>query len=141
MNLDKLFDQLRSQFEREPYATSMGIRLLEVEPGRSLVEMPLLEKMENIFRGPHGGAIFSVIDAAFEIAANSYGTVAVALNMTITYTNPASTGEVLRAEAKEVSKSRRISTYEISVRNEKGDLIAICVANAYRKKDTLPFLK
>ena len=54
--------------------------------------------------------------------------------------NPSTPGDTLRAEAREVSRSRRISCYHIEVKNEKGDLIATCQAMAYRKKDPLPFM-
>ncbi|RZN70144.1 MAG: hotdog fold thioesterase, partial [Candidatus Methanolliviera hydrocarbonicum] len=87
----------------------------------------------------HGGAIFSLIDEAFETASNSHGTVAVALSMNITFIKPPSRGDLLFAEAKETSVSRRIGTYDITVKNDVGDLIATCQALVYRKKDKLPF--
>jgi len=83
---------------------------------------------------------FKFLDEAFEMAANSHGTVAVALSMNITYIKPPSTGDVLYAEAREVSRSGRIGTYAINVKNEGDNLIAICQALAYRKRDKLPFL-
>ena len=118
----------------------LGLRLVEVGPGNALVELKLSEDTKNIFGVAHGGAVFSLIDGAFEVAANSHGTVAVALNVNVSYINPSIPGDTLRAEAREVSRSRRISSYRIEVKNEKGDLIATCQAMAYRKKDPLPFL-
>ena len=53
---------------------------------------------------------------------------------------PPSTGDVLYAEAREVSRSGRIGTYAINVKNEGDNVIAICQALAYRKRDKLPFL-
>ena len=102
--------------------------------------MTFKEDMENIFGMVHGGAIFSLIDEAFETAAKTHGTVAVALSMNITYIKPVSAGDVLYAEAKEMSLSGRIGTYVINVENEGGDLIALCQALVYRKKHELPFL-
>jgi len=48
----------------------------------------------------HGGAIFTLIDEAFEISCNSHGTVAVALNVNITYHRAPSPNSTLRAEAR-----------------------------------------
>jgi len=50
--------------------------------------MTFTPDMENMFGMAHGGAIFSLIDAAFEVASNSHGTMAVALNMNVYYLAP-----------------------------------------------------
>ena len=81
------------------------------------------------------------MDVAFGAAANSYGNVAVALNMSINYIKPSLSGYILSAEATEVSRNRRIATYNIIVKNKSSDVVASCQAVAYLKKDKLPFLK
>ncbi|PXF53098.1 MAG: thioesterase [Candidatus Methanophagaceae archaeon] len=137
---NKIFDAIIKRVREEPYAKKLGIELIELDEGYSKVKMTFKEDMENIFGMVHGGAIFSLIDEAFETAANTHGTVAVALSMNITYIKPVSAGDVLYAEAKEMSLSGRIGTYVINVENEGGDLIALCQALVYRKKHELPFL-
>lgn len=138
--MDETLEAIRRWFDREPFAKMMGMRLAEIGQGYAVVELKLAEQMMNIFGTTHGGAVFSLIDGAFEVAANSHGTVAVALNVNVSYINPSAFGDTLQAEAKEVSRSRRISTYLIQVKNDRGELIASCQAMAYRKKDPLPFL-
>jgi acyl-CoA thioesterase len=103
--------------------------------------MTFTKEMENIFGMAHGGAIFALIDEAFETAGNSHGTVAVALNMNITYTAAPSSGARLRAEAREVNLTKRTASYDIRVQDEKEKLIAVCQALVYRKKERLPFLE
>ena len=137
---NKIFDAIIKRVREEPYAKKLGMELIELDAGYSKVKMTFKEDMENIFGMVHGGAIFSLIDEAFETAANTHGTVAVALSMNITYIKPVSAGDVLYAEAKEMSLSGRIGTYVINVENERGDLIALCQALVYRKKHELPFL-
>jgi acyl-CoA thioesterase len=105
------------------------------------VEMKCTTEMENIFQMTHGGAIFALIDEAFEISCNSHGTVAVALNVNITYHKAPSPENTLRAEAKEVAKTRRTGNYYITVKDEKENLIASCQALAYRVGEKLPFLE
>jgi acyl-CoA thioesterase len=117
------------------------LRLKKVDKGYSLVEMEIREEMQNILESTHGGAIFSLIDEAFETASNSHGTVAVALNMNVTFIAPPSQGEVLQAEAKEINRTPRTATYLINVTGEESRLIATCQALVYRKKDMLPFLE
>ena len=125
----------------EPFARKMNLELIELSDGYSVVEMTFTKDMENIFGMAHGGAVFALIDEAFETAANSHGTVAVALNMNITYTAPASPGARLRAEAREQSLTARTGSYNIRVTDENQTLIAICQALVYRKKNGLPFLE
>jgi acyl-CoA thioesterase len=126
--------------KEEPFAKKMDLELIELDDGYSVVEMTFTGDMENIFGMAHGGAVFALIDEAFETAANSHGTVAVALNMNITYTSAASPGSRLRAEARELNLTPRTATYDIKVTDEKQTLIAVCQALVYRKKDPLPFL-
>ena len=52
----------------------------------------------------HGGVIFTLADATFGFACNSYNVKAVAQNCTITYICPVMESEVLVSEAKEIKK-------------------------------------
>jgi acyl-CoA thioesterase len=138
--LDHSLKALRAHFLEEPYASIFGIQIMELEAGRSLLKMQTTDKMKNLFGSTHGAAIFSLADAAFELAVNSHGTVAVALGVNVNYLCAAIPGETLLAEGRETNRSRRISACEIRVTGEEGRLIATFQALAYRKKDPLPFL-
>jgi len=123
----------------EPFAKLLNITLKDVKEGYALCEMEYTEQMDNIYGSAHGGAIFSLIDEAFEISSNSHGTIAVALNMNVTYMKPPKKNAVLRAESKEINRTRRTASYEITVRDV-SSLIAVCQALVYRKDDPIPFL-
>ncbi len=138
---DKVRKAIFKRVSEEPFARKMNLKLVDLDDGYSVVEMKFTKDMENIFGMAHGGAIFALIDEAFETAGNSHGTVAVALNMNITYTAAPSPGAQLRAEAREVNLTPRTATYDIRVTDEKETLIALCRALVYRKKDRLPFLE
>ena len=137
---DDVILAIKRQVEREPYAQKLGMNLVLLEPGHAIVEMTPSEGLENIFGMAHGGAIFSLIDEAFQVSCNAHGTVAVALNMTVTYHLPPDKNSTLRAESKEIHRSRKTGTYEIKVTDDKDRLIASCMALAYRKSERLPFL-
>ncbi|UCD72481.1 MAG: hotdog fold thioesterase [Syntrophobacterales bacterium] len=139
--IKKVFDALSKRVDWEPYAQLMGLKLKKVDKGYSLVEMTITEEMQNILGSAHGGAIFSLIDEAFETASNSHGTIAVALNMNVTFIVPPSPGAVLQAEAKEINLTPRTATYLINVTEGENRLVATCQALVYRKKDILPFLE
>jgi acyl-CoA thioesterase len=137
---DDVILAIKRQVEWEPYAQKLGLNLVLLEPGHAIVEMTPSEGLENIFGMAHGGAIFSLIDEAFQVSCNSHGTVAVALSMTVTYHLPPDKNRTLRAESKEIHRSTRTGSYEIKVTDDKDRLIASCMALAYRKSERLPFL-
>ncbi len=141
MKMDqKVKDVLRKMVKDEPFARKLGIRLVAVEAGHAVVEMESTEDKRNILEMTHGGAIFSLIDEAFEISANSHGTIAVALNMNVTYHHPPEQNSLLRAESREIHRSRKTATYKIEVTDSENKLIASCSALVYRKQQMLPFL-
>ena len=117
----------------EPFVRALNIRLISLSEGQSTVEMDYRpELMDNIYQRAHGGALFALIDEAFETAAQTHGTIAVALNVNVTYIRPPVAGERLRATAREISATRKTATYDIRVANMDDDLIAVCQAVAYR---------
>jgi len=123
----------------EPFAKLLNIRLKDVKEGYALCEMEYTEQMDNIYGMAHGGAIFSLIDEVFEISSNSHGTIAVALNINVTYMRPPKKNSVLTAESKEIIRTRRTASYQITVRDE-NNLIAACQALVYVKDEKIPFL-
>jgi len=120
---------------QDPFARRMGIELQEVRPGYSRLSMTLTPDMLNFHGIPHGGAIFSLADAAFAAASNSDGQTAVALSVTISFLAAAEPGSHLVAEAQELRKGHRSGFYQIAVRKETGELIATCQAVVYRKQE------
>ncbi|MBM4272006.1 MAG: PaaI family thioesterase [Deltaproteobacteria bacterium] len=126
--------------EQEPFANLLGIRLKNVEEGYALCEMEYTELMDNIYGMAHGGAIFSLIDEAFEISSNSRENVAVALNINVTYMRPPKKNTTLTAESREINRTKRTASYQITVKDE-NDLIAICQALVYIRDEKIPFLK
>jgi acyl-CoA thioesterase len=137
---DSAIGAIFRRVEQEPYARKLGMRLLELEPGRAVVEMIPREDMGNIFGMAHGGAIFSLIDEAFQVSCNAHGTVAVALSMTLTFHASPEWGRPIRAESREIHRGRKTGTFEIKVTDDRGTLFASCQALAYRKGSVLPFL-
>jgi len=127
--------------ENEPFAKALNMSLKSLDLGQSAVEMVFDPKtMSNIYDRAHGGAIFALIDEAFETASQTHGTVAVALNVNIQYIASPEPGKRLRATATEISGTRKTASYEIRVNDQDGNLIAVCQALAYRTGKPIPFL-
>ncbi len=137
----KVKEALFNRTSAEPFAQKMGMELIDVSEGYAKVEMEADPSMSNIFDMIHGGAIFSLMDEAFEVASNSHGSTSFALNMSVTYVAPPSVGAKLTAEAREINLTRKTANYEIKVFEGKNKLIAFSNALVYRKGDPLPFVE
>ena len=125
----------------EPFALALKMELIDLQLGYSHVEMDYdPETMDNIYQRTHGGAIFGLIDEAFETACQTHGTIAVALNVNVTYVASPPPKARLRAVAQEVSRTKKTASYDIKVTANGDQLIATCQALAYRTGKPLPWL-
>lgn len=127
---------VRRLLRRDRFAARAGARIVSVSPGRARASMRLSDRHLNGVDVAQGGAIFTLADLAFAAAANSHGTVAVAVNVAISFVKAAARG-TLTAEAREVARSPRLSTCVVRVTDESGDLVALFNGTAYRKKEAL----
>jgi len=137
---EKIRAAIFKQIAQEPFGKKFGLTLVDVQEGYARVEMPFTSDMENMFGMAHGGAIFSLVDAAFEVASNSHGMMAVALNMNINYLASPAKGARLTAVAREINKTKRTATYDIRATDDSGKLLATCQSVVYRLDKPLPFL-
>lgn len=123
--------------DNDHFARHCGIELAGASGGSSKATLRVGQHHLNGVGTIHGGALFTLADFAFAAACNSHGTVAVAINCSISYVKAVSAGAVITAAARETSLGGRIGTYAIDITDEKGDLIAIFQGMAYRKKETV----
>lgn len=129
-------EKIKQFFKKDKFAEYAGIELLEVKEGWARSKMEITENHLNGIGTVHGGAIFTFADFTFAAAANSCGTVTVAINANISFMKAATSG-TLFAEAEEVSVNPKIGTYTITVTDNAGELIAIFQGMAYRKRDKI----
>ena len=129
-------DDMTRFVQNDRFAKHLGIEMLEYGNGRAKAKMEIKNHHLNSAGMLHGGAIFALADAAFSAASNSHGTLAVAINVSISYFKAVNSG-VLIAEADEASFNPRLATYLIPVMDDKGNKIALFQGTVYRKKDPL----
>jgi len=125
-------------FKGDRYAAHSGIELLTVEPGYAKARMEIREMHLNTVNVVQGGAIFTLADYAFAAAVNAYGNLAMSVETSIRYFKGAEKG-ILFADAQIVHLHKRLATFEVRVTDERGDLIALFTATAYRKDIPLLF--
>lgn len=121
-----------AMWSRDRAAQALGIQIVHVRPGTSLLTMTVRSDMVNGHHICHGGMIFSLADTAFAYACNSYNRNTVASACHIDFLAPAKEGELLEAEAVEQSAAGRTGVYDITVRNNHGKTIALFRGKSYR---------
>jgi len=130
-------DEIKKFFKNDKLAAYLGIELVEVSKGSAVSKMEIKEEHLNGINTVHGGAIFTLADFTFAVAANSHGTVTVAINGNISYMKAAFKGGTLTATATEISINPKLGTYTVNVVDDNGELIALFQGMAYRKRDKI----
>ena len=136
MNPKDSLSLVRRVMAGDRWAAAAGAQLVEVRPGYARTRMKLADRHLNGVEVAQGGAVFTLSDYAFAACSNSHGTVAVALDTSITFARAATRG-VLTAEAMEESCTRRTSVCTVRVTDEEGNLVALFRGTAFRKEDPL----
>jgi acyl-CoA thioesterase len=116
-------------------ARLLGFEVLDRGPGRATLRAAVGPDHLNHHGTVHGGFVFTLADMAFSIAANDHGPPAVGLVAAIHHTRTAHEGQVLVAEAREISLGRAAATYEVTVTAE-GRTVALFTGTVHRHPGT-----
>lgn len=131
-------EKIKEFFKGDRLAEYLGIELIDVSKGKAIAKMVVKDEHLNGISTVHGGAIFTLADFTFAVAANSHGRVTVAINANISFMKAVTHG-TLTAVAREVSLNPKIASYTVNISNDEGELIAIFQGLAYRKRDKITF--
>lgn len=129
-------EKINEVLKNDKFAAYNGIELVEISQGKATVKMEINQNHLNGVGITHGGALFTMADYAFAAASNSHGTVAVAINASISYMKATNQGTLI-AHAQEVSCNPKLATYTVHITDESDDLVAIFQGMAYRKKNKM----
>jgi len=121
-------------FARDRASQAMGMRISKVGPGRAELTMTVRADMLNGHATCHGGFIFTLADSAFAFACNSANLTTVASGCSIDFVTPAREDDVLTAIGQERSLSGRTGVYDIEVRNQRGETVALFRGKSHRVK-------
>jgi acyl-CoA thioesterase len=124
---------LSNPLANDRFAAALGIQLLDVQPGHATTQLTIGEVHTNSLGLIHGGVLFTLAATAFFAAVNAMESTGVGIAMQLSCLHALKEG-VLTATAREVSRSRRISTCTVEVRDAHEQLIALFQGTAYLKK-------
>jgi acyl-CoA thioesterase len=116
--------ELIAKGKKEPIASYLKMRLLELTPGYAKVAMKLMPKYQNFNGLIFGGIIMAVADQAFAYASNSLAHPSIASQFNIHFIAGAGVDDELIAEGRVIRSGRRVGISEMVVTNQDGKLIA-----------------
>jgi acyl-CoA thioesterase len=125
----------REAMWRDDHASHwLGMEVVAVGPGSATTCMTVRREMLNGHAIAHGGLVTTLADSAFAFACNAYNEITVASGFDVNLLAAARLGDVLTAQAVEVSKSGRTGVYDITVTNQHGERIAVFRGRSYTMK-------
>jgi acyl-CoA thioesterase len=116
----------------DPYMRLLGIEGEVPAPGQARVWTTLRPEHCNSYGSAHGGFLYTLADAAFALASNSHGALAVALSTHMEYLAATAAGERLEAVASEVHLGRRVGVYRVDIRSA-GRLVGTFTGTVHRR--------
>jgi acyl-CoA thioesterase len=101
------------------FLNHLGMDIVDLRPGRSLIRLPLQPNLKNSSGGMHGGAVASLIDSAGGLAARTltHPATVTTVEFKVNFLAPIRHGEV-SAEGRVVHRGRRTAVSEVEVRDE-----------------------
>jgi acyl-CoA thioesterase len=104
---------------------TMGMALVFCKPGQARMQMRVTPMHLNGHQICHGGFIFTLADSTFAFACNSHNKVAVAAAASIEFLKPAHLDDLLVCDGIEQVLSGRHGVYDMVVRNQKEEVVAL----------------
>lgn len=118
--------------QQDAFSRWLGLTNIQVGLGHCSFEYTITADMLNGLGTVHGGVLFSAADSALAFASNSHDNLSVALEVSISFTQAARLGDVLRVEATETYAGRKTAVYDIKTYNQSGVLICLFKGTVYK---------
>ena len=134
-NSVKSLEEIRELFKGDTYATATtGIEIMEVSEGYAKVGLTVDERHMNAGGRVMGAVYFTMADFAFAVANNTNtneGPMTFTLSSQINFLTAAK-GRRLTAEARAVRDGKKVSFYEVQVRDDLDNLLATVSSNGFK---------
>ena len=128
----RTLEEIRKFLKEDHFAFDMcGITIDAVGDGTSRCSMKVDKRHLNANGVVQGGAIFTLADICFTVAANSAEGVMVSQNADIHYLRPG-TGNCLYAEAERVHEGRTTGLFRVNVYDDQKRLVAYASVTGFR---------
>jgi acyl-CoA thioesterase len=130
---DTLSEKVVSKmFDADWFSQWLGIERVEIKQGHCILRMTIRKEMLNGFAIAHGGITYSLADSALAFASNSYGRKSVSIETSISHTVSLKERDVITAVAEEISLSNKIGIYQVIIKNQNDETVALFKGTVYR---------
>ena len=124
-------EKVREFFENDRFAVTNGAYIDEIGDKSAVVSMAIESRHRNAVDTVMGGAVFTLADFAFAVAANHEKVGTVSLSANISFLK-ASRGSKLIARAECVRDGRTTCYYRVTIADDTGALISEVTINGYK---------
>lgn len=104
----------------DPWSRHLGIRIREESDDGVVAEMPLAGEHMNFLDGAHGGALFSLAEAALRAAAGAGSRTPIVLDAHLALTAGGAEGDTFTATTRPVSVGRTLGVWRVTVERSDG---------------------
>lgn len=128
---DKIYSAWKAGKPPSPAIGTLGIKVRNIEEGKSLLEMDVDEHLHNLSGTMHGGVMVDIADAAMGIAVASTlkpDEDMTTIELKMSFMRPHITGRLV-AQGTIPKRGRRIAFTEAVLTNAKNEVIAKCTGS------------
>jgi len=118
------WQQMAAKFNIDPFATMIGMRIVELNRGYAKVMLSLRPEHNSRIQRPHGGLITTVLDHACGNALDTMGRDTIGLQLSVSYIAGTKPDDTVTAEARVVHLGKTIGTAEATLTGSDGTVIA-----------------
>lgn len=119
-------------FDNDHFSQWMKLECVEMQEGYCMLKMQIRKEMLNGFYLAHGGIAYSIADSALAFASNSHGRKCVSIETSISHTESIKEGDIITAEAKEISLTNKLAIYHVTITNQHKKNVAFFKGTVYR---------
>ena len=110
--------------KNDQFSRWTGLTVIAVSSGHCEITCTTKAEMLNGFDILHGGITYSLSDSALAFASNAHGYKCVSIETSISHLRPIHLHEKLHVIANEVHRGKSIGIYEVTIHNEKKELVS-----------------
>lgn len=115
----------------DSFSRWLGIEIISIDKGLCSLSCDVNSEMLNGFHIAHGGITYSLADSCLAFASNSYGLKCVSIETSISHIKKVLINDKLTATSREISRNKKTGIYEVSIYNQKNELVAIFKGTVY----------
>lgn len=115
----------------DPVSTLLGIQVVDVDEGRATVSLTPQAHHLNSLGRVHGSTLYALADQAMAVAANTLENPALMVETHISFLAKAEPEQRLLATARRRDAGRKLSLWEVEIKDENGRLVALATGRGY----------